>query len=58
MTKKRLNKTETANKIIQFARLSVQFNMNMKKFEKKRNDVDWLLKACQHVQCEPVYYQN
>ena len=56
MTKKRLNKQETANKIIKFASLSVQYKMNMKRFETKKNDSDWLLMACKHVQCEPVYF--
>ena len=56
MTKKRLNKQETANKILKFASLSVQYKMNMKRFEAKRNDSDWLIKACEYVRCEPVYF--
>jgi hypothetical protein len=54
--KKKLNKTATAEKIIKFSMQSVQYKLNMKKFEKKRHNTDFLLKACEFVRCEPVYY--
>ena len=56
MKQKRLNKQATANKIIQFAKQSIQYKMNMKRFEAKKQDSDFLIKACEFVQCEPVYY--
>jgi len=56
MTKKRLNKEQTAIKILKFANSSCAYKMNMKKFDKKRNDTDFLIKACEFVRCEPVYY--
>lgn len=55
MTKRKLNKQATAEKIIKFSKLSVQYKMNMKRFEAKKQDSDWLIKACKYVQCEPVY---
>jgi hypothetical protein len=58
MTKKRLNKTETANKILIAVNSSVAYNMNMKKFNKKKDNADFLLNACEFVRCEPVYYNN
>ena len=58
MTKKKLNKTETANKILKFANSSIQYRINMKRFEAKKQDSDFLIKACEFVRCEPVYYNN
>jgi len=58
MTKKRLNKEQTANKIMNVVNSTVGYSMNMKKFEKKRDNADFLIKACEFVRCEPVYYNN
>ena len=55
--KKIVNKKATAMEILKKYHSGVGFKINLKKFNEKRNDVDFLKAAAQHVGCEIVYME-
>jgi len=56
MKKRKLNKVKTIEKILKKCSSSIGYSINVDKFNKRRDNVDFITRAAKLVSVEPVYF--